>query len=140
MFLSYRFYISFIGFSTANPLSRCSFQGFFRDSVRVDTAETDLQRVLRGAASSFWHARWKHKHWVEYLRFSPSCSAAVAAGKTQVDVCTSGPLSFPAGPPGSRQPLSGSRYPLTSTIMQYGRFGIRIRARFYGFCGAAKQN
>lgn len=120
------------------PCFRVPFSRIFRDSEHVDAAVTALRRVLQGAASPFWHAGWKHKHWLEYLPFSPAGSAAVAAGNTQVD--SSGLLSFPAGPSGSPKHPSGSGCLLISTITQHESLGIRIAARFYQFCGSAKQN
>lgn len=54
------------GLLKCKPCSTAQFSGSWMVSAQVDTAETDLRRVLRGAASCFWHAGWKHKHWVEY--------------------------------------------------------------------------
>lgn len=76
------------------PCFTVQFSVVFRDSEQVDTAETDLQRVVQGTAGLFWHARWKHKQWGEYLRFRPSCSAAVAAGQTQRTFAHGGSCHF----------------------------------------------
>lgn len=60
------------GLLTCKAFFRARISGISGDSVQVDTAGTNLRRVLRGAASPFWHARWKHKQQLEYLRFSHS--------------------------------------------------------------------
>lgn len=70
------------GLLNRKPCLTAPFSGIFRDSVQVDAAETDLRRVLRGAgAPSGTLAGNTNTGW------RVRCSAAVAAGKTQVDIC-----------------------------------------------------